>query len=108
VTVSYREETPPGWSRAVQQTWQVEEVQRGVRLSGACPTCGHTSESLVVEVTASTPGGQVDGSGRKASASNKVEPVLVVCDCGEEHDNRPAGRRGCGRAGYLNLVPDEH
>jgi hypothetical protein len=106
VTVSYREETPQGWSRTVQQTWQVEEVPRGVRLSGACPTCGHTSESLVVEVITSTPGGQVDG-GRKASASSKKEPVLVVCDCGEGHDNRPAGRRGCGRAGYLNLVSDD-
>lgn len=105
MAIPYLEETPAGWSRTVQQTWQVEEVRRGVRLFGSCPTCGHPSESAVVEVATATPGGSSD-PGRKSFGGGGPEPLLVVCDCTEEHEGRPPGRRGCGRAGYLNLVPD--
>lgn len=105
MTVPYREETPAGWSARVEQTWQIEEVPQGVRLHGTCPTCDHDSETRVV-VVAVAPGARADG-GTKSVASGGAEPVMVVCDCAEEHDGRPAGRRGCGRAGYLNLVSDE-
>jgi hypothetical protein len=105
VTFPYREETPPGWSEAVERTWRIEEVPQGVRLHGVCPTCDHESETQVVVVTVA-PGARTDGES-KSVASEGAEPVLVVCDCSAEHAGRPGERRGCGRAGYLNLIPDE-
>lgn len=104
MTVPYREETPAGWSTAVERTWQIEEVQGGVRLYGACPTCDHPSETKVV-VVAVAPGARTDAE-RKSVTADEAEQVLVICGCVEQHGGRPPERRGCGRAGYLNLMPD--
>jgi hypothetical protein len=104
VSTPYREETPPGWAAAVERTWKIEPVPDGVRLYGICPTCDDPSETSVV-VVAVAPGAS-PGAERKSVASDGTERVLVVCNCAGEHEGRPAGRRGCGRAGYLNLVSD--
>jgi hypothetical protein len=105
VTIPYLEETPAGWSAIVQQTWQIEEVPDGVRLYGRCPTCDHPSETPV-RLVAVAPGARSDGE-RKSLDSGEPERVLIVCACNQEHDGRPAEKHGCGRAGYLDLVPDD-
>ena len=105
MAVPYREETPSGWAEAVEKTWQIDEVLDGVRLHGTCPTCDHPSETRVV-VVAVAPGARTDAE-RKSLTSDGAERVLVVCDCAQEHDGRPPERRGCGRAGYLDLVDDD-
>ena len=102
--IPYREETPSGWSATVEQTWHIEEVPDGVRLYGICPTCKDPSETRVVVVSVAPGAGA--GAERKSVASDGKEPVLVVCDCEGEHEGGPPGRRGCGRAGYLNLISD--
>jgi hypothetical protein len=96
MTVAYREETPAGWTDAVAQTWSLDEADGGWRLSGDCPTCGHPSETSVVRVTAA-PGAL------PPRVVHEVLKVLVVCDCTADHEGRPAGLTGCGRAGYLEL-----
>lgn len=96
----YAEETPPGWTRLVEQSWTIEEVSNGLRLFGKCPTCEHQTETRVVLVSLAP------GNERKTTDPLKPEPVLVICDCAEEHEGRPAGRSGCGRAGYLELVDE--
>ncbi|GLW31615.1 hypothetical protein [Actinoplanes regularis] len=100
MTDPYREETPDGWSDRVAQTWEVEDVTDGLRLFGDCPTCRHPSETRVV-VIRTAPGA------RPGLDLTRPEPVLVVCECAEEHEGRPAGRTGCGRAAYLELVTDQ-
>ncbi len=105
MTIPYREETPAGWSATVEQTWRIEVVPGGVRLYGECPTCGHASETPVVAV-AVAPGARTDAE-RKSVASDKPEPVLIACQCAEEHDGRPPERHGCGRAGHFSLIPDD-
>jgi hypothetical protein len=99
----YREETPDGWSDTVARTWQVESVADGLRVFGDCPTCHHPSEVRVVTVT-TAPGAL---PAKTALDPSRPEPVLVVCDCTQEHEGRPAGRNGCGRAGYLELITDQ-
>lgn len=103
--IPYRAETPTGWAAAIERTWKIEELPEGVRLYGICPTCNDPSETRVVAV-AVAPGANT-GAERKSVASDGKEPVLVVCDCEGGHDGGPPGQRGCGRAGYLNLVSDD-
>ncbi|GIF04091.1 hypothetical protein [Actinoplanes siamensis] len=103
MTVPYREETPPGWPEAVERTWAVEQIAGGVRLSGDCPTCGHPTETRVVTVIMA-PGARPDP---RWTPPTGPEPVLVVCDCVQDHEGRPAGRTGCGRAAYLELLADQ-
>lgn len=95
----YSEETPPGWSDAVAQSWTVETVADGLRLAGACPTCRHATETRVQRVTLVP--------GFKAAGAPEALPILVACECTDDHEGRPAGRTGCGRAAYLELVDDQ-
>jgi hypothetical protein len=99
----YKKETPPGWSAEVQRTWTVTELPDGLRLAGDCPTCAHATETRVVFAWV-VPGRPSDPE-RKAITIDKGEKVLVVCDCETDHE-APPGKTGCGRAGYLLLVPD--
>ena len=105
MTIPYREETPPGWSAVVVQTWQIDEVPGGVRLHGNCPTCDHPSETPVVEIIVAP--GATSGAERKSVASDGAERVLIICACAQEHEGRPPERHGCGRAGLIDLTSDD-
>ncbi|WP_436529782.1 hypothetical protein [Actinoplanes sp. HUAS TT8] len=98
MTVPYREETPAGWSEAVAEGWNLESVAGGLRLSGDCPTCRHPSETRVEDATLAVPG-------RTTADPMDPIPVLIICRCGAEHEGRPAGKLGCGRAAYLEVAP---
>ncbi|MFI1988528.1 hypothetical protein [Actinoplanes sp. NPDC020271] len=104
-SISYREESPDGWPEAVAQSWAVDDVTNGVRLSGPCPTCGHPTQSLILHVTLA-PGARPQPDTKSLDLS-RPEQLLVVCECAMEHAGRPAGRSGCGRAAYLDLMTDE-
>ncbi|MET7421192.1 hypothetical protein [Dactylosporangium sp. NPDC005555] len=103
MSVPYKKETPVGWAGEIQRTWTVTDIPDGVRLAGDCPTCAHPTESLV-RSTWVAHGVPVDPD-TKALPRHGSEKVLVVCACAAEHGAPPDGR-GCGRAGYLLLVPD--
>ncbi len=97
MTVPYREETLPGWSDAVAESWGLEETADGIRIFGDCPTCRHPSETRVEKATVALPG-------KAPLDPADPVPVLIVCDCTAEHEGRPAGKSGCGRAAYLEVT----
>ena len=92
--VEYLEEEPDGWAEAVAG-WQQETAGKTFRMWGECPTCGHPSETVIESYRSVMAG------------PGKPIPILVTCDCGHAHADRPEGKRGCGRGAWLHLHPDD-
>jgi len=88
--LAYLEDTPKDWSRAVAGTWQIEDRDDRVRIWGLCPTCEHPSESVFEAL-------------RTTMGPGDRQLVVVACACTQPHPDRPEGKDGCGRAGWVEI-----
>jgi hypothetical protein len=91
--IPYCEETPDGWGKEVEN-WEIDVAGDNIRIAGVCPTCRHTSETVYHNF-------------RSVRGTGDVVQVIVSCNCGVEHEGRPDGRTGCGRAAPFTIFLDD-
>jgi hypothetical protein len=101
----YAETTDDAYAEFAMRHFTVEEIEPGTLvLRGRCPRCRAVTESPVVDaIFRSTRGLRF---WRRASppvaAAPHVEPMM--CDCGEDHPDRPDGLAGCGAYWTLTIT----
>ncbi|GAA4884141.1 hypothetical protein [Kitasatospora terrestris] len=87
----YQPTNDPTFATTAATTFEVDDTYEGALVvSGPCPRCGALLEVSVFESIVRSAGGQPSG------------PVLIVCDCADQHPGRPENRRGCGA--YWNVI----
>jgi hypothetical protein len=99
----YLEITEDSYSAFAATHFQVEEPAPGTLvLRGPCPRCRAVTEAPVVDsIFRSTRGVRFwRRPTGPAGVASHVEPMM--CDCAEDHPNRPDGFSGCGA--YWNLT----
>ncbi|MFH8926421.1 hypothetical protein ACH4D4_05145 [Streptomyces pristinaespiralis] len=78
----------PAYAAAAAAAFTVDEYGGAAVLRGPCPRCGTSLEVTAFDEVVRGVGG--------------ADPLLVLCDCREDHPGRPDGRSGCGA--YWNFL----
>ncbi|MER7955972.1 MULTISPECIES: hypothetical protein [unclassified Streptomyces] len=87
--LQYQLSSDPLYASTAAAVFTVEDYGDGAAvLRGPCPRCGVSLEVPAFDEVVRAVGGG--------------DPLLVVCDCRQEHPGRPDGRTGCGA--YWNFL----
>lgn len=99
----YREITEESYATFAAEHFTVEEPMPGMLvLRGPCPRCGAIMEAPVVDsIFRSTRGIRLSRRSSQPAVESHVEPMM--CDCGEDHADRPEGLSGCGAYWILTI-----
>ncbi|MEV4693556.1 hypothetical protein AB0K27_20935 [Micromonospora echinospora] len=100
----YLEITEDSYASFAAEHFKVEELKpETLVLRGPCPRCGGVMEAPVVDsIFRSMRGIRFwRRQSPPAAAKSHVEPMM--CDCSEDHPDRPDGRSGCGAYWTLTI-----
>lgn len=91
----YVEATHPDYARLAAPTFTADEIEPGIlQLSGRCPRCAVDIEVTLVDRIYRGAGDAHPPS--DDDAGDQPDPEPIICNCSEDHPNRPPGRVGCG------------
>ncbi|WP_431947574.1 hypothetical protein [Micromonospora marina] len=91
--IVFAEVTDGSYAEKFATTCKSRETRRGIEVIGTCPRCSDVIGLLLpdrVFLNAGTP--------------SAAKITTVLCNCDEDHANRPTGEEGCGAYWNLNLT----
>lgn len=100
----YLETTEDWYASFAAERFVVDELNPGTLvLRGPCPRCEAVMEAPVVDSIFRSTRGVRFWRREPATATTESHVEPMMCDCGEDHPDRPEGLGGCGAYWTLTI-----